>query len=228
MSNNLINSSRIKIKIKKGSKSVSSRRWLERQLNDPYVIAAKEDGYRSRSAYKLIELNNKFKFLYKGKTVIDLGAAPGGWSQVAAKIIGLPKSGKLVSVDIQDIIPIEGVSFINGNIMDEKIIETIKNKLEGQTDVVMSDMAPSASGHRNTDQTRALLLAELALDTSIKLLKKDGSFCCKLIRGKGEEEFVGTMRKYFSSIKRYKPDSSRKDSAEIFLIGLNFNDQDLA
>lgn len=228
MSNNLTNSSRIKVKIKKGSKSVSSRRWLERQLNDPYVIAAKEDGYRSRSAYKLIELNNKFKFLYKGKTVIDLGAAPGGWSQVAAKIIGLPKSGKLVSVDIQDIIPIEGVSFINGNIMDEKIIETIKNKLEGQTDVVMSDMAPSASGHRNTDQTRALLLAELALDTSIKLLKKDGSFCCKLIRGKGEEEFVGTMRKYFSSIKRYKPDSSRKDSAEIFLIGLNFNDQDLA
>ncbi len=228
MSNNLTNNSRIKVKIKKGSKSVSSRRWLERQLNDPYVIAAKEDGYRSRSAYKLIELNNKFKFLYKGKTVIDLGAAPGGWSQVAAKIIGLPKSGKLVSVDIQDIIPIEGVSFINGNIMDEKIIETIKNKLEGQTDVVMSDMAPSASGHRNTDQTRALLLAELALDTSIKLLKKDGSFCCKLIRGKGEEEFVGTMRKYFSSIKRYKPDSSRKDSAEIFLIGLNFNDQDLA
>ena len=228
MSNNLTNSSRIKVKIKKGSKSVSSRRWLERQLNDPYVIAAKEGGYRSRSAYKLIELNNKFKFLYKGKTVIDLGAAPGGWSQVAAKIIGLPKSGKLVSVDIQDIIPIEGVSFINGNIMDEKIIETIKNKLEGQTDVVMSDMAPSASGHRNTDQTRALLLAELALDTAIKLLKKDGSFCCKLIRGKGEEEFVGTMRKYFSSIKRYKPDSSRKDSAEIFLIGLNFNDQDLA
>jgi 23S rRNA (uridine2552-2'-O)-methyltransferase len=228
MSNNLTNNSRIKVKIKKGSKSVSSRRWLERQLNDPYVIAAKEDGYRSRSAYKLIELNNKFKFLYKGKTVIDLGAAPGGWSQVAAKIIGLPKSGKLVSVDIQDIIPIVGVSFINGNIMDEKIIETIKNKLEGQTDVVMSDMAPSASGHRNTDQTRALLLAELALDTSIKLLKKDGSFCCKLIRGKGEEEFVGTMRKYFSSIKRYKPDSSRKDSAEIFLIGLNFNDQDLA
>ena len=228
MSNNLTNSSRIKVKIKKGSKSVSSRRWLERQLNDPYVIAAKEGGYRSRSAYKLIELNNKFKFLYKGKTVIDLGAAPGGWSQVAAKIIGLPKSGKLVSVDIQDIIPIEGVSFINGNIMDEKIIETIKNKLEGQTDVVMSDMAPSASGHRNTDQTRALLLAELALDTAIKLLKKDGSFCCKLIRGKGEEEFVGTMRKYFSSIKRYKPKSSRKDSAEIFLIGLNFNDQDLA
>ena len=228
MSNNLTNNSRIKVKIKKGSKSVSSRRWLERQLNDPYVIAAKEDGYRSRSAYKLIELNNKFKFLYKGKTVIDLGAAPGGWSQVAAKIIGLPKSGKLVSVDIQDIIPIVGVSFINGNIMDEKIIETIKNKLEGQTDVVMSDMAPSASGHRNTDQTRALLLAELALDTAKHLLQKDGTFCCKLIRGKGEEEFVGTMRKYFSSIKRYKPDSSRKDSAEIFLIGLNFNDQDLA
>ena len=157
MSNNLTNNSRIKVKVKKGSKSVSSRRWLERQLNDPYVIAAKEDGYRSRSAYKLIELNNKFKFLKKGNIVIDLGAAPGGWSQVAAKIIGLPKNGKLVSVDIQDIMPIEGVYFINGDIMDEDIIDTIKNKLQCQVDIVLSDMAPSASGHRNTDQTRALL-----------------------------------------------------------------------
>lgn len=104
MSNNSINNSRVKVKVKKGSKSVSSRRWLERQLNDPYVVAAKEDGYRSRSAYKLIELNDKFKFLKKSKTVIDLGAAPGGWSQVAAKIIGLPKTGKLVAVDIQDIV----------------------------------------------------------------------------------------------------------------------------
>ena len=228
MSNNLTNNSRVKVKVKKGSKSVSSRRWLERQLNDPYVIAAKEDGYRSRSAYKLIELNNKFKFLKKGNTVIDLGAAPGGWSQVAAKIIGLPKNGKLVSVDIQDIMPIEGVYFINGDIMDEDIIDTIKNKLQCQVDIVLSDMAPSASGHRNTDQTRALLLAELALDTAKHLLQKDGTFCCKLIRGKGEEELVSSMRSFFSSIKRYKPESSRKDSAEIFLIGLNFNDQNLA
>ena len=228
MSNNSINNSRVKVKVKKGSKSVSSRRWLERQLNDPYVAAAKEDGYRSRSAYKLIELNDKFKFLKKSKTVIDLGAAPGGWSQVAAKIIGLPKTGKLVAVDIQDIVPIEGLSFINGSIMDEEIIDTIKKKLECQADVVLSDMAPSASGHRNTDQTRALLLAELALDTATRLLKKEGSFCCKLIRGKGEEELVNVMRRYFSSIKRYKPKSSRKDSAEIFLIGLNFNDQNLA
>ena len=128
MSNNSINNSRVKVKVKKGSKSVSSRRWLERQLNDPYVVAAKEDGYRSRSAYKLIELNDKFKFLKKSKTVIDLGAAPGGWSQVAAKIIGLPKTGKLVAVDIQDIVPIEGLSFINGSIMDEEIIEIIKKK----------------------------------------------------------------------------------------------------
>ena len=129
MSNNSINNSRVKVKVKKGSKSVSSRRWLERQLNDPYVVAAKEDGYRSRSAYKLIELNDKFKFLKKSKTVIDLGAAPGGWSQVAAKIIGLPKTGKLVAVDIQDLVPIEGLSFINGSIMDEEIIEIIKKKL---------------------------------------------------------------------------------------------------
>jgi|TARA_B110000116_G_scaffold10667_1_gene8779 23S rRNA (uridine2552-2'-O)-methyltransferase len=228
MSNNLTNNSRVKVKVKKGSKSVSSRRWLERQLNDPYVVAAKADGYRSRSAYKLLDLNDKFKFLKKGNTIIDLGAAPGGWSQVATKVIGLPKIGKLVSVDIQDMAPIEGVSFIKGSIMDEEIIEIIKKELECQADIVLSDMAPSASGHRNTDQTRALLLAELALDTAIRLLKKEGSFCCKLIRGKGEEELVKTMRRYFSSIKRYKPESSRKDSAEIFLIGLNFNDQSLA
>ena len=108
------------------------------------------------------------------------------------------------------------------------LIKSLKKKLECQADVVLSDMAPSASGHRNTDQTRALLLAELALDTATRLLKKEGSFCCKLIRGKGEEELVSVMRRYFSSIKRYKPESSRKDSAEIFLIGLNFNDQNLA
>ena len=132
MSNNLTNNSRVKVKVKKGSKSVSSRRWLERQLNDPYVVAAKADGYRSRSAYKLLDLNDKFKFLKKGNTIIDLGAAPGGWSQVATKVIGLPKIGKLVSVDIQDMVPIEGVSFIKGSIMDEEIIEIIKKELECQ------------------------------------------------------------------------------------------------
>ena len=209
-------------------KNKTSKNWLRKQHKDHFVVKSKIQGYRSRSAFKLIEMDNKFKFLKKSKIVIDLGAAPGGWSQVAAKIIGLPKTGKLVAVDIQDIVPIEGLSFINGSIMDEEIIEMIKKKLECQADVVLSDMAPSASGHRNTDQTRALLLAELALDTATRLLKKEGSFCCKLIRGKGEEELVSVMRRYFSSIKRYKPESSRKDSAEIFLIGLNFNDQNLA
>jgi 23S rRNA (uridine2552-2'-O)-methyltransferase len=228
MSNNLTNNSRVKVKVKKGSKTVSSRRWLERQLNDPYVVAAKKDGYRSRSAYKLLELNEKYNFIHKGSTVLDLGSAPGGWSQVASKIIDLPYKGKVVAVDIQDVEPIEGVQFINGSIMDEEIIKIIKQKLQDKADVVISDMAPFASGHKSTDQTRSLLLAELALDAALQLLKEKGSFCCKLIRGKGEEELVKMMRGYFSQIKRFKPAASRKDSAEIFLIGLNFNDQNLA
>jgi len=228
MSKNLINNSRVKVKVKKGSKTVSSRRWLERQLNDPYVSAAKKKGYRSRSAYKLIELNEKFNFFKKGQSVVDLGSAPGGWSQVAAEYIEAPNKGKIVSIDIKDVEPIEGVEFINGSIMDEDIIETIRQKLQSGADIVVSDMAPYASGHKSTDQTRSLLLAELALDAALLLLKEQGIFCCKLIRGKGEEELVKIMRVYFKEIKRFKPAASRKDSAEIFLIGLNFNNQDLA
>jgi 23S rRNA (uridine2552-2'-O)-methyltransferase len=226
MSNNLTNNSRVKVKVKKGSKTLSSRRWLERQLNDPYVLAAKEDGYRSRSAYKLMEINEKYNLFKKGQAVVDLGSAPGGWSQVAGKLVGVPNKGKIVSIDIQDVDPIEGVIFINGSIMDEQIIELIKQKLLSKADLVISDMAPYASGHKSTDQTRSLLLAELALDAAIQLLKEKGTFCCKLIRGKGEEEFVKLMRGNFSQIKRFKPAASRKDSSEIFLIGLNFNTQD--
>ena len=228
MSKNSINSSRIKVKVKKGSKTVSSRRWLERQLNDPYVSAAKKEGYRSRSAYKLIELNEKFNFFKKGQSVVDLGSAPGGWSQVVAEYVDAPNKGKIVSIDIKDVEPIEGVEFINGSIMDEEIIETIRQKLQSRADIVVSDMAPYASGHKSTDQTRSLLLAELALDAALLLLKEKGIFCCKLIRGKGEEELVKIMRVYFREIKRFKPAASRKDSAEIFLLGLNFNNQDLA
>ena len=228
MSKNLTNNPRVKIKVKKGSKTVSSRRWLERQLNDPYVAAAKKDGYRSRSAYKLIELNEKFNLFKNGQSVVDLGSAPGGWSQVALEFVGASNKGKVVSIDIQDIEPIEGVIFINGSIMDEEIIDTIRRNLKTKADIVISDMAPYASGHKSTDQTRSLLLAELALDAAISLLRDKGVFCCKLIRGKGEEELVKMMRSYFTEIKRFKPAASRKDSAEIFLIGLNFNNQDLA
>ena len=228
MSKNLTNNPRVKIKVKKGSKTVSSRRWLERQLNDPYVAAAKKDGYRSRSAYKLIEIDEKFKIFKKGQSVVDLGSAPGGWSQVASEFVGVSNKGKVVSIDIQDIEPIEGVIFINGSIMDEEIIDTIRRNLKTKADIVISDMAPYASGHKSTDQTRSLLLAELALDAAISLLRDKGVFCCKLIRGKGEEELVKMMRSYFTEIKRFKPAASRKNSAEIFLIGLNFNNQDLA
>ena len=147
---------------------------------------------------------------------------------MALEFVGVSNKGKIVSIDIQDIEPIEGVIFINGSIMDEEIIETIRQNLNTKADIVISDMAPYASGHKSTDQTRSLLLAELALDAAISLLRNKGVFCCKLIRGKGEEELVKMMRSYFTEIKRFKPAASRKDSAEIFLIGLNFNNQDLA
>ena len=221
-------SSRIKQKVKKGSKSVSSRRWLERQLNDPYVKAAKSEGYRSRAAYKLIEIDSKYKIFKNKVSVLDLGGAPGGWSQVASNKIISSKKKIIVTIDIHPIEPLEEVFCIQGNILDDKTLEIIKNKFPYKTDVVISDMSPSSSGHKNTDQTRSLLLAEIALDVAINLLNINGNFCCKLIRGRGEEELVTTMRQYFKEIKRYKPKSSRKESAEIFIIGLNFMHQGLA
>ena len=208
--------------------SASSKRWLKEHFDDQYVQQAQKKGWRSRAVFKLDEIQNKDKLLRPGMTVVDLGAAPGGWSQVASKLIGSSNKGKVVSIDIQDIEPIEGVAFINGSIMDEGIITLIKQKLNSKADLIISDMAPHASGHKSTDQTRSLLLAELALEAAIQLLKENGTFCCKLIRGKGEEDLVKNMRVNFSEIKRFKPTASRKDSAEIFLIGLNFNNQDLA
>ena len=162
MSINKNSINRIKQKVKKGSRSVSSRRWLERQLNDPYVRAAKEEGYRSRAAFKLLEIEKKFRIFKNKFKVIDLGAAPGGWSQVALKILSTNKNKKIVAVDIQEINPIEGINFIKGDILDNNILYEIKNILGGKVDIVLSDMAPSASGHKNTDQTRSILLAEMA------------------------------------------------------------------
>ena len=195
---------------------------------DHYRKLAHEQGFRSRAAYKLKEINKSYRIIGPGSYVLDLGCAPGGWSQVALEFVGASNKGKVVSIDIQDIEPIEGVIFINGSIMDEEIIDTIRQNLKTKADIVISDMAPYASGHKSTDQTRSLLLAELALDAAISLLRDKGVFCCKLIRGKGEEELVKMMKSYFTEIKRFKPAASRKDSAEIFLIGLNFNNQDLA
>ncbi len=219
---------RVKQKIKKGSRTASSRKWLERQLNDPYVKAAKEKGYRSRAAFKLIEIDTKYKIFKNKNSVLDLGGAPGGWSQISANKILKNKNGKVISLDLQEMEPIKGVLFIKGNILDEVILDTIERKLGNKVDIVLSDMAPSASGHKNTDQMRSILLAEIALETAIYFLNDKGNFCCKLIRGKGEEELVNKMKKYFKQIKRYKPSSSRKGSAEIFIIGLNFIHQDLA
>tara|TARA_B100000686_G_scaffold72987_1_gene78732 strand:- start:25281 stop:25964 length:684 start_codon:yes stop_codon:yes gene_type:complete len=219
---------RVKQKVKKGSRNASSRRWLERQLNDPYVKAAKDKGYRSRAAFKLIEIDAKYKIFKNKNSVLDLGGAPGGWSQISANRILKNKKGKVISLDLQEMEPIEGVLFIKGNILDDVIKDTIERELGNKVDIVLSDMAPSASGHKNTDQMRSILLAEMALDTAIYFLNTEGNFCCKLIRGKGEEELVSKMKKYFKLVKRYKPSSSRKDSAEIFIIGLNFIHQDLA
>ena len=212
---------RLKKRISKGKRSISSRRWLERQINDPFSIAASEGIYRSRSAYKLIELNNKFKLFKKGDNVLDLGSSPGGWSQVVSKLISSSKHGNLVAIDIKKMELINGVHFINGDIKDEKVINLIKKRFIN-VDVVISDIAPNSIGHKSTDQIRSQILSEKAFEVACIFLKNNGNFCCKIITGGEITSFVNILKYNFQYVKRYKPVSSQKDSAEIFLVGLNY------
>lgn len=216
-------STRLKKKIYKNKRTISSRRWLERQINDPFVIAALEQQYRSRSAFKLIELNKKFSFFQNGNKVIDLGCSPGGWSQVA---VNSANKSKVIAVDIKEMKPLNGVDFVMGNIFEEETILKIKEKIDF-ADIVISDMAPSSIGHKTTDQIRSQNLAESAFEVAEIFLKRKGKFCTKIILGGETQSFVNILKEKFEYVKRYKPISSRKDSAEIFLIGLNYR-QDIS
>ena len=203
------------------SKANNSKNWIKGHVKDPFVIQAQKDGYRSRAAYKLIEIDKKYKIIKSGITAVDLGAAPGGWSQVLSKKIGL--KGKVVGIDLLEVSPIKGIDFIQGDFMQEEILNEMVDKLENKpVDLVISDMAPNISGIKMVDQQKAIYLNELAFDFATKHLKQNGRFLVKSFVGKDFEEFVKNLRSCFKKVYKIKPDSSRSRSAEIFLLGYEF------
>jgi 23S rRNA (uridine2552-2'-O)-methyltransferase len=201
-------------------RTVSSRRWLERQLNDPYVHAAKTKGYRSRAAFKLIELDSKFHFLKKGGRILDLGAAPGGWSQVAAQRIG--EGGIIVAVDILEMEPIPGAQIFHGDLTDPEMPGRLKTALGGPADVVLSDMAASTTGHRATDHLRTTALLEAALCLAEDVLKPGGFFIGKAFQGGATGELLARIKKNFRDVKHVKPPASRSESVELYLVAQGF------
>ncbi len=207
----------------------SSTRWLKRQLNDPFVAKARLDGYRSRSAYKLVEINDKFRILAPGINVIDLGAAPGGWSQVAAKIIksdSASSKNKLIAIDLLPIDGIAGVTSFEKNFFDEDSRDLIIDSLGGQlADVVLSDMAANTTGHSPTDHIRIMDLCESALEFALTILKPGGHFVAKIFRGGAEGDLLNIVKKNFQKVKHFKPDSSRKESSEFYLVAMNKKDK---
>ena len=210
----------LKIRVKTGNRRTkSSREWLERQLNDPYVRAAKSEGYRSRAAYKLAEMNEKHRFLKRGQTSVDLGAAPGGWTQVLVEQLG---EGRVVGVDIQEVEPIPGATLLMLDFMDEKAPAVIKRTLNGPVDTVLSDMASPATGHRETDHLRVMALCETALEFAIEVLKPGGTFLCKVLRGGTERQLLETLKKRFQKVIHVKPPASRADSAEMYVLAMGF------
>jgi 23S rRNA (uridine2552-2'-O)-methyltransferase len=207
----------VRVKTAKG-RTNSSARWLARQLNDPYVQKARREGYRARAAYKLIELDEKFGFLAKGKRVVDLGAAPGGWLQVAVAKCG---EGNVCGIDLIDIPPVPGAEFLQMDFMDDDAPQRLK-ALSGVADIVLSDMAPNASGQRDLDHMRIMILAEAAYEFACEILRPGGTFVAKVWQGGTERELLEKLKKSFSSVKHAKPKASRQDSAENFVVATGF------
>lgn len=213
----------LKVRVKGGkTRKPSSRRWLERQLNDPYVARAKREGLRSRAAFKLAEIDDRARFLKKGARVIDLGAAPGGWSQVAAKRVGAPREGRVVAIDILPMEPVAGVDFIQLDFLASDAPETLKAILGGGADVVLSDMAANATGHARTDHLKIMALVEAAADFAREVLKPGGAFLAKVLQGGTEASLLTSLKHDFTQVKHVKPPASRADSAELYLLATGF------
>ena len=213
-----------KVKTAKGRK-MSSKLWLERQLNDPYVKEAQRRGLRSRAAFKIIELDEKFHFLKSGARVVDLGAAPGGWSQHAAEIVLKGKNGargQVVAIDIQEMEGLPNVTLFIKDFMDDDAPDLLKDALGGEADVVMSDMAAPATGHTATDHIRIMGLCETALLFATEVLAEGGTFLAKVLQGGTEGELLQTMKKHFKTVKHAKPAASRADSAEMYVVAQGF------
>lgn len=207
----------LKVRVKTaGKRSLSSKLWLERQLNDPYVARAKREGMRSRAAFKLAEIDDKARFLRKGARVVDLGAAPGGWSQIAAKRVG--DTGKVVAIDILEMEAVPGVQFAKLDFLDEGAPDVLKAMLGGQADVVLSDMAANATGHARTDHLKIMALVELAVAFAREVLAPGGAFLAKVLQGGTEATLLAELKRDFKSVKHIKPPASRADSAELYLL----------
>lgn len=202
------------------SRSKASQRWLERQLNDPYVRAAQERGFRSRAAFKLLEMDEKHRLLRPGARVLDLGAAPGGWTQVAAERAG--PGGRVVALDLLPMDPVPGATILQGDFQDEGAAAAALDALGGTADLVLSDMAPNTTGHAATDHLRIMALAELALDTALAALAPSGAFVAKVFQGGSERAFLDTLKRRFAAVRHAKPPSSRKDSSELYVVATGF------
>jgi 23S rRNA (uridine2552-2'-O)-methyltransferase len=202
------------------SRKASSNKWLERQLNDPYVRAAKAKGYRSRAAFKLIALDDKFHFLKPGGRVLDLGAAPGGWSQIARQRVGA--KGYVVAVDIAALEPIAGVTVLRADLLDSATPGLLRAALDGPADVVLTDMAAPTTGHRETDHLRTSALLEAALDMAEDVLKPGGAFVGKVFQGGATGELLKRLKASFKTVKHVKPPASRAESVELYLVALEF------
>lgn len=209
------------VRVKKAKyNTVSSNRWLERQLNDPYVAEAKRQGYRCRAAFKLIQLDEKFHFLGKGKTIVDLGCAPGGWTQVAA--IRNKGSGQIVGMDLLAAEPIEGALMLQQDFTADGAADKLKALLNGPADVVMSDMAANTTGVQNIDHLRTLGLVEAAYEFAKEVLAEGGIFIAKVFQGGTESSLLADMRQHFAKVTHFKPDASRQDSVEMYVVAQGF------
>ena len=209
---------RVPVKVKKDrGRTASSRAWLKRQLNDPYVAAARAKGYRSRAAFKLLELDAKFRLLKKGAKVLDLGAAPGGWSQVAAA-----RGAIVVAADVLDIEPIPGVTFFQADLTDPDVPAMLKQALDGPADLVLTDMAAPTTGHRATDHIRTTALVEIALEVAEDTLRPGGAFVGKVFQGGSSNDLLARLKQLFRDVKHVKPPASRAESVELYVVALGF------
>jgi 23S rRNA (uridine2552-2'-O)-methyltransferase len=226
---------KVRVRSQKG-RTLASKLWLERQLNDPYVARAKREGLRSRAAFKLAEIDDKFHLLRPGAKVVDLGAAPGGWSQIAAQRVdaegvesvagsqrkSASTTGRVIAIDLLDMPAIPGVEFLHLDFLDPAAPDRLKGLLGGEADVVLSDMAANATGHRKTDHLKIMALAETAAMFAREVLRSGGAFLCKVLQGGTEAELLTGLKRDFATVKHVKPAASRTDSAELYVLALGF------
>ncbi|HEY8287684.1 MAG TPA: RlmE family RNA methyltransferase [Acetobacteraceae bacterium] len=198
-------------------RTAASQRWLARQLNDPYVAAAKQQGWRSRAAFKLIELDDRFHLIKRGSRVVDLGAAPGGWTQVAVK-----RGARVVGVDLMPMDPVSGATLLVGDFTEPEVQARLMAELGGKADLVLSDMAPNTTGHGATDHLRIIALAEAALVFALEVLGEGGGFVAKVFQGGAERTVLERLKRHFASVRHAKPPASRKESSELYVVAMGF------